>query len=251
MAEGGKPGQVEQEERTTVLDQFREWIDTPMLILAAIWLVLVVIDFVQGLNPVLLTATTIIWTIFVAEFAVELILVPDRRTYLRRQWLTIISLFIPALRILRIARTFRFFSVLSYARGIRLVTMLGSVNRSMNALRGYMKLRGFGYVAAVSVIVTFLGAAGMLAFERAPAGERGLNDYGDALWWTAMIMTTLGSDYWPRTSEGRILCFLLSSYAFTVISYFTAFLATFFIGRDASPAGPEDTESGHEDRHHE
>jgi voltage-gated potassium channel len=46
-------------------------------------------------------------------------------------------------------------------------------------------------------------------------------------------MTTMGSDYFPQTPEGRILCFLLALYAFAVFGYVTATLATFFIGQDA------------------
>ena len=72
----------------------------------------------------------------------------------------------------------------------------------------------------------------MYAFENNPAG-RGFNSYGDALWWTAMIMTTLRSEFWPQTAEGRILCVILSLYAFTVFGYVAATLATFFIDRDA------------------
>ena len=48
-----------------------------------------------------------------------------------------------------------------------------------------------------------------------------------------MIMTTMGSDYWPQTAEGRVLCLLLSVYAFTGFGYVTAALASYFIGRDA------------------
>jgi voltage-gated potassium channel len=58
-------------------------------------------------------------------------------------------------------------------------------------------------------------------------------DYGTVLWWTAMVMTTLGSDYWPRTAEGPALCFLLAVYALAVWRYITASLATFLVGRDA------------------
>lgn len=47
------------------------------------------------------------------------------------------------------------------------------------------------------------------------------------------------SEYWPKTVEGRLLCLLLSLYAFAVFGYVTATLATFFIGRDADR---EDTE---------
>ena len=71
----------------------------------------------------------------------------------------------------------------------------------------------------------------MYAFEN--ENPEGLNSYGEALWWTAMVMTTLGSQYWPLTIEGRILCVFLALYAFAVFGYVTAALATFFVGRDA------------------
>ena len=50
---------------------------------------------------------------------------------------------------------------------------------------------------------------------------------------TAMIMTTIGSDYFPKTAEGRVLCFFLALYAFAIGGYMTATLATFFVGQDA------------------
>ncbi len=111
--------------------------------------------------------------------------------------------------------------------------MVGSINRGMRALRASMERRGAGYVIALTALVTLVGAAGMRAFEGAPDG-RGLNDYGTALWWTAMLVTTMGSDYWPRTPEGRALCLLLAVYSFAVFGYVTATLASFFIGRDAA-----------------
>jgi voltage-gated potassium channel len=84
-----------------------------------------------------------------------------------------------------------------------------------------------------------VGAAGMYAFESNIPDGRGLNDYGTALWWTAMLMTTMGSEYWPQTPEGRVLCFFLSLYAFAVFGYLTAAIATFFVGRDADDEGAE------------
>ena len=47
-----------------------------------------------------------------------------------------------------------------------------------------------------------------------------------------MIITTIGSDYWPKTADGRILAFLLSVYAFSIFGYITAALASLLIGRD-------------------
>lgn len=86
-------------------------------------------------------------------------------------------------------------------------------------------------------MVLFAGAAGMVAFESG-AGSRALDDYGTALWWTARVLTTMGSDAWPRTGAGRLLCLILALYGFAVFGYFTAYLASFFVGRE--PAGRDE-----------
>jgi voltage-gated potassium channel len=73
----------------------------------------------------------------------------------------------------------------------------------------------------------------MLALEGETAGvQGGFQHYGDALWWTAMILVTMGSDWWPRSSEGRLLCLLLATYGFTMFGYVTATLGSFFIAAD-------------------
>ena len=86
----------------------------------------------------------------------------------------------------------------------------------------------------LTALVALLGAGGMLAFEPASEVEGSFTSYGEALWWTAMLLTTMGSEFWPRTAEGRALCFLLSLYGFAVFGYITASFASFFVGRDAA-----------------
>ena len=48
-----------------------------------------------------------------------------------------------------------------------------------------------------------------------------------------MLLTTMGSGFWPVTAEGRVLAFLLSVYSIVVFGYITASFATFFIGQEA------------------
>ena len=96
-----------------------------------------------------------------------------------------------------------------------------------------MRRRGFAYVSVLTLLVLFLGAAGIYNLENGGSDSQGIHDYGTALWWTAMLMTTLGPTSWPVTVGGRVLCFFLGLYAFTVFGYVTATLATFFIDRDA------------------
>ena len=48
-----------------------------------------------------------------------------------------------------------------------------------------------------------------------------------------MVVATMGSDFWPRTGEGRLLCLLLAIYGFTVFGYIAASLAAFFIEQES------------------
>jgi voltage-gated potassium channel len=171
---------------------------------------------------------TVIWIIFVAEFILRLVLAPDKMRFLRRNPITIVALLAPAFRFFYVLRFLRF------ARGLRLVRIVGTANRGLNALRKSLGRRGLGYVIGATALVTVLGAAGMLAFEPAGEVEGGFSSYGEALWWTAMLITTMGSEFWPKTAEGRLLTLLLSLYGFAVFGYITASFATFFIGQEAS-----------------
>ncbi len=216
------------EERRSLVVRLEDWLETPMLILGFVWLVLLVIELTGNLSPALELVGTIIWIIFILDFALKFLLAPDKTDYLKSNWLTALSLLVPALRVFRIFRVFRF---LRAARGLRLFRLLTSLNRGMKSLGASFTRRGFGYVVALSVIVCFAGAAGMLAFENEVEG--GLETYGEALWWTAMLLTSIGSEYFPKTAEGRVLCFIIALYGFAVFGYVTATLATFFVGRDA------------------
>lgn len=134
---------------------------------------------------------------------------------------------------LRFARVLRILQTTRAVRGLRLLRVMTRTNRSMRSLAGNFARRGFGYVVMTTAIITLVGAAGMYAFEQDAPNLPGFDSYSTALWWTAMLMTTMGSDYFPQTPEGRILCFILALYAFAVFGYVTATLATFFIGQDA------------------
>ena len=222
-------------ERRQILDQLEQWLETPLVLLGLVWLILLVIELRWGLSPFLETIGTLIWVIFIIDFAIRLVISPDKLQYLKQNWLTAIALILPALRVLRLVRIARLFRTARAVRGLRLLRIVTSVNRGMKAVSATFGRRGFGYVSALTGVVLFAGAGGMYAFEQEVPG--GLNSYGVSLWWTAMLLTSIGSEYWPQTAEGRVLCFLLSLYGFGVFGYVTAVLASFFIGRDAEGAG--------------
>ena len=221
-------------ERLKLLSQIESFFEGPLVILGFVWLALLVIELLGNNNPKLETVGVVIWVVFILDFVLKFLIAPEKKKYLQSNILTIISLIVPAFRVLRVFRVVR---LLRFTRSFRLVKILSGLNRSMRALSKTMKRRAVGFIVAFTAIVVFAGAAGMYAFEKDVEG--GLQDYGTAVWWTTMIITTLGSEYWPQTSEGRILCLVLALYAFAVFGYITATIATFFIGKDAAEDAQE------------
>ncbi len=214
-------------ERKRLLTSIENLLEGPMIFLGFAWLALLIVELIWSLNKQLEYLSIAIWIIFIIDFIIKFILAPGKVYFLKKNWLTAISLIIPALRVFRI---FRFVRLLRGLRGFRLVRIVSSINRSMKSLGATMKRRAFGYVFTITLIVIFAGAAGMYAFENP---NPGFNSYGMALWWTAMKIITAGNEFNPATTEGRTLAFLITVFGFTIFGYVTATFATFFIGRDA------------------
>lgn len=205
------PPEELESQRFQLLQQIEGALERPMTALAFVWLVLVVVEFTAGLSPFLDAINITIWVLFVLHFLLEFTIAPRKVAYLRHNWLTAVSLVLPAPRVVRV---------------------VSSANRGMRMLGRVMGRRGLAYVLALTLLVNLLGAAGILAFER-EAASGAIGGYGSALWWTAMTLTTMGADYFPQTPEGRVLGLLLAIYGFAVFGYVTASIASFFVARDA------------------
>src|SRR4051812_26797676 len=158
-------------ERNTLLKRVERAAEGPLVFLGFAWLILVIVDLIWGLNPVLKAVSAVIWIIFIVDFIAKFILAPEKWKYLKKNWLTAISLIVPALRIVRIVRVVRLL------RGTNLIKIIASINRSMKSLGATFTRRGFGYVIALTIGVVFAGAAGMYAFENQQ--PNGFKTYGE------------------------------------------------------------------------
>jgi len=151
-------------ERREILAQLEDWLETPMLILSLVWLALFIYELIYNLSPLVETIGTVIWIVFIIDFAIKFTLAPEKIAYLKSNWLTAIALLLPALRVFRIFRIFRILQISRAARGLRLVRLVTSLNRGMKALGASFSRRGFGYVLALSLIVLFGGSAANVRF---------------------------------------------------------------------------------------
>lgn len=231
------------DERQLLLEQIVCVMRTPMTILSFVWIALITTNLVWGLPYLARLISDAIWVLFGLEFLVELVVAPDNTAYLKKHWLTALSLFLPAFGVLRLVGAIRVARLFVASGSLSLLSVLTAINRGMQAARRVMGHRKTGYVVVLTVIVVLLGAAGMYHFENPAAlhaqgdgsvarSGGGLQSYAAAVWWTAMIMTTIGSSYFPVTAGGRTLCFFLALYAISVFGYLTAVVASYFVGRD-------------------
>lgn len=239
------------EQRWELLARIDALIDRPLVVLAFAWLVLLIVDLTMGLNRSLEIATFVLWGLFVLDFVLEFVIAPRKGEYLRRNWLVAIALILPAVRVLAVLRVLRGLQGLRVVRSVVVLRVVTSLNRGMAAVSAVLGHRGIGFVIALSVLVMFAGAAGIQLLE-SPAALRAagysqqsstgttIHSFGDALWWTAMMLTTMGTDYWPKTTAGRILAWLLALYAFAIFGYITAAVASFLIGWQRDAAGRQD-----------
>lgn len=225
-----------QSERLRLLTHINELTDRPLTYLAFVWFGIVVFELTIGVNNILEYISLAIWMIFIVDFLIELTIAPSSQKYLKDNWLNALSLALPALRILRVFRSFRALGAARSLRSFNLLKIVSSLNRSIAALREYATNYGLRYLLVFTLLVLVAGAAGILFFENSDAltergmqGANGISSYGDALWWAVMLMTTIGSDYWPQTIEGRILTVILSVYSIAIFGYITATLASLLI----------------------
>lgn len=235
-----RPAPEVARERWQLLRQIDRILETPLALLGFVWLALLVLELTDRSSPAWEHVSTAIWVLFLVDFAIGFLIAPRKTAFLRRNWISAVSLALPALRVLRLARSLRLLRLARTVRAVRFARVLSGINRGLRALRGTMRRRGLGYVLGLTALIAIAGAAGMYAFEREGGNVAGFDTYASSLWWTCMLLTSMGSEYWPRTGAGRALCLLLSIYGFAVFGYITAALASHFIDRDqAGRTGPK------------
>lgn len=167
-----------------------------------------------------------LWALFFLEFAVKFVLAPVKRDYLRRNWLDALIVLLPFLKVLRAAR------ILSAGRLIPFFRLLVFGGRGSQSTVALLKRRRLGQLAIISAMVILIGAAlGFLLESDAPGTQ--MEDFGDALWWSGALVTTIGSEIYPVTDAGRVLAFLMMLYALGIFTYLIGSISSILVSVDA------------------
>jgi voltage-gated potassium channel len=93
-----------------------------------------------------------------------------------------------------------------------------ALRRGARGISRFWQRSRLDLVMALTGVVVVIGATLMLLLERGhPQGR--IQDFGDALWWSAAVVTTVASDLNPVTPGGRLLAVFMMVYGMTVFGY--------------------------------
>ena len=197
--------------------------DGPLLGLALLFLVVLLAPLLVDVRPGQRTALGVlsaaIWLAFAIDYAVRLYLSLERWRFVRTHPLDLLVIVLPMLRPLRALRLLRL------ARVGSLVSLAhGRGHRSLHA-------RVSSYVAAATLTILLVAAAAIYDVERR-AEDANITSFGDALWWAATTVTTVGyGDRYPTTTLGRLIAVVLMLVGIALLGVVTASVAAWFVGR--------------------
>ncbi len=134
--------QALEKERSEVLQQLEDWLETPMLVLGFGWLALFIVEIILGLNPLLEALSITIWIIFILDFLLKLAIAPHKLSCIKNNWLTVISLGLPALRTFRIIRFVKILRTARSVRGLQLLRVMTRTNRGMRVWQPVLAVEG-------------------------------------------------------------------------------------------------------------
>ncbi|HET8766046.1 MAG TPA: potassium channel family protein, partial [Pedococcus sp.] len=100
-------------------------------------------------------------------------------------------------------------------------------------------------VATSVVVVAFVASLAALDAERGAEGAN-ITTFGDALWWSATTVTTVGyGDRYPVTGQGRIVAVALMVTGIALLGVITAAIASWFVEKVSEVQAAEDRTTAH------
>ncbi|HUC14218.1 MAG TPA: potassium channel family protein [Acidimicrobiales bacterium] len=212
------------------LQRFSARVDPVMMVLALLWLPVLVVPLVSHLHGSIAiafaTVDYFVWAAFLLEYVAKLWLSVDRWRFVRHHLLDLAMVAVPVLRPVRLARLLRF------VRLGRVVIVLGA---SLCRARAMLTHHALHFVLLAVVAIVFAGAGLELVLEQHSAGPTTIHNFGDALWWAVVTVTTVGyGDKVPMTGGGKWIATALMFTGIGLVGTLTATIASYFVQEQQS-----------------
>lgn len=225
-------------EQNELLEEIQNYLEMPMVVLSFIMLSLFLVEILVDLPPdtrrIIGLVQLFIWVVFVIEFVVELAVARGKWEFIKRNWLMTLAVLLPVLRVFRVLRAAK------AVRSLMTIRVITVSNRTISQLGILLERRKLQYLLTVTIVVTILSGAGMYFLERRATGAD-ITTIGGAMWWSAGTVTTVGTELFPVTAEGRVLAVMVMVFGVSVFTYFAASLASVFVDMDRAAKEEQDT----------
>ncbi len=177
----------------------------------------------------------VVWAVFVVEFVVKLWLAPRRFRFLRRHWLQLLALAVPALRV------FRFLRLVRLGRAMPAARVLSSSYRTAGSARRLLGSR-LGYLGGLGVVVTIAVAELGYLFERdRPDGV--FESFGHAVLWAFSVVLAQQGDPIPNSVGAHIAMLAGFAVGLVIIASLAGTLGAFLVeqARYERPFGTDES----------
>ena len=203
------------------------FLETPLMVAAALTLPCVALteSHVGGTLEVIAQILNWgTWLMFALELVVMLIVVPDRRLYLKHHPVELIVVFLtpPVLP-----------AGLQALRAIRLLRLLRLLKLAQVSKQLFSD-QGLQYAALMTTLTAIAGGTLFRAFER---GNQHINEF-DSIYWAFTTMTTLGSKWQPTTVGSEITAIVLLLVGVSFIALLTGAIANRFFATPGTSGEP-------------
>ena len=195
------------EEREAALERIERLTELPLLLLAFVMIPVLLGPLLWELsardNALFRALDVFIWATFAADYAIKLLVAPNRWGYLKSHWLEALVVAAPFIRPLLIVRVFLFGS---------------------RALLGTRRLLNVDFLLVYALGMVVIAATVVTTAER---GHDTIDTFPDALWWSIVTVTTVGyGDMTPVTPTGRAMAAFLMLTGIGLFGGLTANLAS-------------------------
>jgi voltage-gated potassium channel len=149
---------------------------------------------------------------------------------------------------------FNKFAVFRVARLFRVVRVMRALkgNDYRKMFTGRLAENTLLFTLVVALMLIFI-ISGIVLYAEHTAPNANIKTYHDAVWWAFVTITTVGyGDYYPVTTLGQSMAFILMFFGLGIIGVLSSYLASTFISRQSRrreriEAGKNDDEDNKKD----
>ena len=198
-----------------------EWVyDVVAGIMAIVAVLIVMLEFSKTLTEsqmrIVHIADILVYITFVLDYFIRLCTSKNKKKFLKHNVIDLIAIL-----------PLGFLASSTFGSVFKLIKVVSYVLRLVGNVKEILFTNGFIYSLGSTIIITIMGSVGIYIFEYGVSET--IVDYGDALWWSFVTVTTVGyGDISPSTTGGRFIACILMITGIGFLSMLTSTISTFF-----------------------